>query len=132
MRYGLLQSVASIELEAQTSPGAPVGCWGGYEMSMKRYFVFEKPGPGAGMVIHLGGPRFLLIGWGFQARARAWSFSFTGFLSFREKVVDKGEVRLLRVLNGDEARSGKFAMMPNEDSDCGGFPICMTISARTK
>lgn len=107
--YGLLQSVAPLVLEAQTRPDSSVGfcfneipgeggsadsskpvarCWGGYEITIERCFVFGKPGPGAGMVICLGGARFLLIGWGFQVRARALSptTSFTGFLRFRGKV----------------------------------------------
>lgn len=88
--YGL-QSVAPLVLEAQTRPDSSVGfyfdgfsgdggsadpskpvvrCWGAYEITIERWFVFGKPGPGAGMVIHLGGPRFLLIGWGFQVRGR--------------------------------------------------------------
>ena len=36
-----------------------------------------------------------------------------------------------RILNGDETRSGAFCMMPNEEPDYGGFPICVTIPART-
>jgi hypothetical protein len=32
-------------------------------------------------------------------------------------------------LNGDETHSGIFAMMPNEDPDYGGFPVCVTIPA---
>ncbi|KAJ5326844.1 hypothetical protein MYU51_001575 [Penicillium brevicompactum] len=153
--YGLLNSVSRIVLDAQTRPNASVGfffdelaadgsdsCkpvvkhWGGYEITIERCFVFGKAGPGAGMVIHLGGPRFLLIGWGFQVRARSLSSSstFTGFLRFEEQTVsdkESGELRTLRVLNGDETRSGIFAMMPNEDPDYGGFPICVTIPART-
>lgn len=152
--YGLLDSVSQIVLDAQTRPDASVGfffdelaegsdsCkpvikhWGGYEITIERCFVFGEAGAGAGMVIHLGGPRFLLIGWGFQVRARSLSPSsvFTGFLHFEEQTVsDKasGELRTLRVLNGDETRSGIFAMMPNEDPDYGGFPICVTIPART-
>lgn len=152
--YGLLDSVSQIVLDAQTRPDASVGfffdeltdgidsCkpvvkhWGGYEITIERCFVFGKAGPGAGMVIHLGGPKFLLIGWGFQVRARSLSPSstFTGFLRFEEQTVsnkESGELRTLRVLNGDETRSGIFAMMPNEDPDYGGFPICVTIPART-
>jgi hypothetical protein len=152
--YGLLKSVSQIVLDAQTRPNSSVGFyfdelnednsdsskpvvkqWGGYEITVERCFVFGKAGPGAGMVIHLGGPRFLLIGWGFQVRARALSptSTFTGFLRFEEKIVGKesGELQTLRVLNGDETRSGIFAMMPNEDPDYGGFPICVTIPART-
>lgn len=44
---------------------------------------------------------------------------------------ETGELRTLRVLNGDETRSGIFAMMPNEDPDYGGFPICVTVPAHT-
>ncbi|TLS25517.1 hypothetical protein PpBr36_06870 [Pyricularia pennisetigena] len=160
--YGLLDSVAPIVLEAQRNPGSSVGFyfdelpdsaadapipgeeivrhWGGYEVTIERCFVFGRPGPGAGMVIHQGGGRFLLIGWGFQVRAKAIArapagpATFTGILSFKEKkVVDAatGRLETLRVLNGDETRSGTFAMMPNEDPDYGGFPICVTIPART-
>ena len=153
--YGLLQSVSQIVLEAQTRPDSSVGFffdeltadgadpshsvikhWGEYEVTIERCFVFGKAGPGAGMVIHLGGPKFLLIGWGFQVRARSLSptSSFTGFLRFEEKVVvsrETGQLRTLRKLNGDETRSGVFAMMPNEDPDYGGFPICVTIPAHT-
>jgi len=88
------------------------------------------------MVIHQGGGKFLLAGWGFQVRARATDprSTFTGFLRFEEKIVDdkeEGRLRTGRVLNGDETRSGIFAMMPNENPDYGGFPICVTIPSRT-
>ncbi|KAJ5492579.1 hypothetical protein N7539_001325 [Penicillium diatomitis] len=153
--YALLKSIATIILDAQTRPDDLVGFhidelaadggdsfkpvikhWGGYELIIERCFVFGKPGPGAGMVIHLGDARFLLIGWGFQVRARSLSptSTFTGFLRFEEKQVvdsDTGQLRTLRVLNGDETRSGIAAMMPAEDPDYGGFPICVTIPART-
>lgn len=153
--YGLLKSVSQIVLDAQTRPDSSIGFyfdelaadgtdpskpitkhWAGYDITIERCFVFGKPGPGAGMVIHLGGPKFLLIGWGFQVRARSLSptSTFTGFLRFEEKQVvnsETGELRTLRVLNGDETRSGIFAMMPNEEPDYGGFPICVTIPANT-
>lgn len=35
------------------------------------------------------------------------------------------------MLNGDGTRSGIFAMMPNKDSNHGGFPICVTVPAQT-
>jgi hypothetical protein len=153
--YGLLKSVSQIILDAQTRPDSSIGFyfdelaadgtdpskpvikhWAGYEIIIERCFVFGKPGPGAGMVIHLGGPKFLLIGWGFQVRARSLSptSTFTGFLRFEEKQVvnsEMGELHTLRSLNGDETRSGICAMMPNEDPDYGGFPICVTIPANT-
>jgi hypothetical protein len=109
--------------------------YGDFEITIERCFVFGKLGPGTGMVIHQCGGKFLLIGWGFQVRAQSLSpaSSFTGILRFEEKVIvpEAGKLRTQRVLNGDETRSGKFAMMPNEDPDYGGFPICVTIPART-
>ena len=110
--------------------------WGGFEVTIERCFVFGKPGTGSGMVIHRGGGKFLLIGWGFQVRAKAVSKKshYTGILHFEEKVVEDSEAGKLkrgRILNGDETRSGRFGMMPNEDPDYGGFPICVTIPART-
>ncbi|KAJ0300487.1 hypothetical protein COL5a_006762 [Colletotrichum fioriniae] len=155
--YGLLKSVSPIVLEAQRHLNTSVGfcfdelpadntgkdpspvirrTWGDFEITIERCFVFGRPGTGAGMVIHRGGGRFLLIGWGFQVRAKALGQgrSFTGILKFEEKIVGDegtGQLKTSRVLNGDETRSGKFAMMPNEDPDYGGFPISVTIPART-
>ena len=153
MHYGLLKSVSQIVLEAQRKPNTSVGfCfdelnadgsdpsrpivrqWGGYEFTIERCFVYGKPGPASGMVIHRGGGVLLLVGWGFQVRAKALTGSFTGILRFEEKAVEDeatGELRTLRTLGGDETRSGSFAMMPNEDPDYGGFPICVTIPAKT-
>lgn len=149
--YALLNSVSALVLEAQRNPSSSVGfCfddppqraqpivrrWGDYEITIEPSFVFGQRGPGAGMVIYRGGARFLLIGWGFQVRARSTSprATFTGILRFEEKtVVDcgTGELKTQRRLNGDETRSGKFAIMPSEDPDYGGFPIAVTIPART-
>jgi hypothetical protein len=153
--YGLLHSVSKIVLDAQRKPNSSVGFYfdevpadgvdtskpvikqfGEWEIQIERSFVFGKPGPGAGMVIHLCGAKFLLIGWGFQVRGRSLDpgATFTGFLRFEEKIVadeKKGVLRTLRTLNGDETRSGTMAIMPNEDPDYGGFPIRVTIPART-
>lgn len=152
--YGLLAQVKDIVLEAHRKPGSSIGFFfdellkdgrdtsapaiahfGEFEVIINRSFVFGKPGSGAGMLIHLGGAKFLLIGWGFQATFRSLSpkSTFTGILSFTEKIVDKETGNLLKgkKLNGDETRSGKFCIMPNEDPDYGGFPICVTIPART-
>jgi hypothetical protein len=152
--YGLLSQVSNLVLEAQRKPGTSIGFFfdelledgrdtcpatvaqfGEFEVTINRCFVFGKPGPGAGMLIHLGQAKFLLVGWGFQAEFKALSpkSKFTGILSFTEKIVDKetGTLRTARKLNGDETRSGKFCMMPNEDPDYGGFPISVTIPART-
>jgi hypothetical protein len=153
--YKLLASVSKIILDAQAQPGSIVGFFfdelsadgsdptpptvahfGDYEVKIERTFVFGKAGPGAGIIIHQGGEKFLLIGWGFQAvfKSRSPQSAFTGILSFIEKSVvdaEQGLLRTERILNGDETRSGKFCMMPNEDPDYGGFPICVTIPART-
>ncbi|PSK38502.1 hypothetical protein B9Z65_6055 [Elsinoe australis] len=155
--YGLLKQVNKIVLDAQTRPGSSVGFYfdeldesqpskpvqvqkAGFNITIDRCFVFGKPGPGAGMLIHLGGEgktaRFLLVGWGFHAAFKSANAKshFTGILNFKEKrVVDEGtgELKTVRTLGGDETRSGIFAMMPNEDPDYGGFPICVTIPAAT-
>ena len=153
--YGLLKSVSAIVLEAQRNPGSSVGfCFdelnedgtdpskpiirrfGDYQITIERSFVFGKPGPGSGMIIHKGDGKFLMIGMGFQISARSLNprATFTGILRNEEKVVvdeEKGALRTARWLNGDETRSGTTAMMPNEDIDYGGFPICVTIPART-
>lgn len=153
--YRLLSSVSDIVLEAQTRPGSSIGFYfdevpdnapdtakpivhrfGDFELTIERCFVFGKPGPAEGMVIHQRGGKFLLIGWGFRVRARALSAkaTFNGILRFEEKTTEgcpPGELRTLRTLNGDETRGGLFAMMPNSDPDYGGFPICVTIPAKT-
>ncbi|ETS82472.1 hypothetical protein PFICI_04348 [Pestalotiopsis fici W106-1] len=154
--YALMASTSALILEAQLRPASSVGFyfpppqpaggrdtyqplvkqWDDYEFTIERAFVFGHPGPAAGMVIHQGGPNLLLLGWGFQVRARSLAIAstFTGIVRFEEKeVVDKvtGVLRTLRSLNGDETRSGQFAIMPNKDPDYGGFPIAVTIPART-
>ncbi|KAI8723128.1 hypothetical protein NCS52_00167900 [Fusarium sp. LHS14.1] len=153
--YGLLKSVSAVLLESQCRGDDSVGfCfdelnedgsdpskaiirqWGGFEIIIERCFVFGKPGTGSGIVIHKGDGKFLLIGKGFQIRARSLNpkATFTGILKFNEKTVsdeEAGTLRTLRMLNGDETRSGSLVPMPNEDPDYGGFPICVTIPART-
>jgi hypothetical protein len=113
---------------------------GGFEVLIQRSFVFGKPGPGGGMIVHTGGEgkmaTFLLIGWGFQAVSRSLSpkAHLTGILSTSEKKVinkDTGEMKTVQKLGGDETRSGAYAIMPNEDPDYGGFPICVTVPAET-
>jgi hypothetical protein len=152
--YGLLSQVSQIVLDAQQNPGSSVGfCFdemvgdrdpskpikqrfGDWNITVERSFVFGKPGTGSGMVIHRGGARFLLIGWGFQVMGQSTKADtkFNGILKNEEKIVDDiatGRLRTLRTLGGDETRSGANAMMPNEDPDYGGFPIAITIPART-
>ncbi|KAL5376248.1 hypothetical protein DPSP01_010600 [Paraphaeosphaeria sporulosa] len=155
--YALLKDVGAIVLEAQRSPESVTGfffdelptAWkkgdrdpakpivrtfGEWTLTISRCFVFGKPGAGYGMVVHRGGGRFLLIGRGFQVEGAKPGSKFSGILRFEEKSVadrETGALRTGRVLGGDETRSGQFAMMPGEDPDYGGFPIAVTIPART-
>lgn len=123
--------------DEEPSPRVPekwTRVFGDVEVIVERAFVFGKPGPGGGMVIHLGDAKFLLVGRGFHVRFRSVrpEATFTGILWAEEKEVDdQGKLQTLRVLNGDETRSGEFVIMPNDDPDYGGFPIAVTIPART-
>ncbi|CAI4212714.1 unnamed protein product [Parascedosporium putredinis] len=104
------------------------------EVIVERAFVFGKPGPGAGMIINLGDARFLAVGRGFNVTFKSTrkEATFTGILKAEEKEVDQGgKLSTLRVFNGDETRSGEFLIMPNDEPDYGGFPIAVTIPART-
>jgi hypothetical protein len=107
----------------------------GYDVIVTRAFVFGKPGPGAGMVMHQSNSRFLCAGWGFNVSFKSTNpkATFTGILHAEEKEIDAetGELSTSRLLGGDETRSGEFLIMPNEDPDYGGFPIAVTIPART-
>ncbi|KAM0547498.1 hypothetical protein ACHAPJ_010371 [Fusarium lateritium] len=108
--------------------------FGDIKVIVERCFVFGKPGPGGGMVIHLGDAKFLLVGRGFHARFKGArpEATFGGILWGEEKEVDEnGNLQTLRILNGDETRHGEFMMMPNDDPDYGGFPIAVTPGART-
>jgi hypothetical protein len=108
---------------------------GGFDITIKRAFVFGKPGPGAGMIIHQGNGKYLCAGWGFSVYFKGTNAqsTFTGILHAEEKNVNPEtcELTTLRLLGGDETKSGAFLTMPNEDPDYGGFPIAVTIPART-
>lgn len=123
------------ELETAKGASNPITkIFGDFRVTIERYFVFGKAGPGAGMVINTAPGRFLLTGWGFQTVFKSNKHAFTGFFLGGEKsVVDakEGTLRSERNLNGDETRSRIYCMMPNEDPDYGGFPNYVTIPART-
>jgi hypothetical protein len=153
--YGLLAKMSRHVLAAQARDDASVGfffdelatdgsdpsskiqaTFGEWDLTIERSFVFGRPSAGSGMVIHTEDDRFLLIGWGYQVTFKHSSpkAHFTGILDFREMDVDgkrTGELRTVRLLNGDETQSGKYVIMPTEDPDYGGFPISVTIPART-
>lgn len=108
--------------------------FGDFEVIVERSFVFGRPSAGYGIVIHQGHGKFLLIGAGFQTTFRSTkpTATFTGILGAEEKNVDgSGSLTTLRTMSGDETRSGSFMIMPTEDPDYGGFPIRVTIPART-
>lgn len=115
---------------------------GGYQVTIERLFVTGRPGPGYGIIVleqdnkYPEGTSFLLIGQGFQVtfRSLAPDSYYTGILKFEEKEFDasNGKLVTLRRLNGDETRSGQFVIMPNDDPDYAGFPISITIPARTR
>ncbi|EEU39306.1 uncharacterized protein NECHADRAFT_43143 [Fusarium vanettenii 77-13-4] len=151
--YGLLQSMSKYILDAQANrpdditgfffdehkdeedePEKWVKVFGDFELTIVRSFVFGKPGPGCGIIIHQGDGKFLLLGWGYQVIFRSTNpkSTFAGILNCAEKIVDgDGNLTTGRVMNGDETRHGEFYIMPNEDPDYGGFPIAVTIPAKT-
>lgn len=122
------------EEPSEQNPERWTRVFGDIEVIVERAFVFGKAGPGGGMVIHLGDAKFLLVGRGFHVKFKSVrkEATFTGILRAEEKEVDEqGQLKTLKVLNGDETRSGEFLIMPNDDPDYGGFPIAVTIPART-
>ncbi|TIA27634.1 beta-galactosidase [Aureobasidium pullulans] len=152
--YGLLAKTSHLVLSAQAKGNASIGfffdelspdgkdpspkvqaTFGDWNLQIERSFVFGRPSVGSGMVIHLEDDQFLLLGRGFQLNFKHNSSDahFSGILKFEEIDVDGGskELRTVRLLNGDETRSGLFAIMPSDDPDYGGFPISVTIPART-
>ena len=106
-----------------------------YTVKIERAFVFGRPGPGFGLLIHQGEGKFLLVGRGFQVSFKSTDPKavFTGILHAEEKVVGKdGELETGRVMNGDETRSGAAFVMPNDEPDYGDFKIAISIPARTE
>ncbi|KAL0944835.1 glycoside hydrolase [Colletotrichum truncatum] len=107
---------------------------GDIQVTAERASVFGKPGPGGGMIIRLADMKFLLVGYGFQAKFKSLrkEVGFTGILSAREMEYEEpGKLRPLRWWNGDEIRGGSAMAMPNEEPDHGEFPIPACIPART-
>ncbi|RDW56525.1 hypothetical protein BP6252_14129 [Coleophoma cylindrospora] len=154
--YGLLKQVSAHVLASQRRPNSSVGFFfdepsanggvkpeileptlGGWQLKIERSFTFGKQGPGFGMIIHLHDSQFLLIGEGFQVSFTSLDPEkpFSSLLHFDEKEVvnvETGEMRTLRMLNGDETKSGRLFIMPGENPDYGGYPVSVTIPARTR
>jgi hypothetical protein len=104
------------------------------QVTVERASVFGKPGPGAGIIIRLADQKFLLVGYGSQASFKSVrkGVVFTGILRAKEmEVSEEGNLRPLRLLNGDETRGGSAVVLPNEEPDPVAFPIAILIPART-
>ncbi|KAK5082324.1 hypothetical protein LTR05_007470 [Lithohypha guttulata] len=152
--YGLLHRLSSHILEAQAQ--RPESMFGFFfdefdsrnvheewrytfsdialEVVVERAFVLGTPAPGYGLVIHRGEGKLLLAGAGFQVSFKSTNprATFTGIVSAAEKEIDEdGTLRTARVLNGDEIASGRSMVMPSEQPDHGGFPMKITVPART-
>lgn len=60
---------------------------------------------------------------------------YTGFLRLEENIAfgdaETGKLKKDRMPNGDETRSSKSGVMPNDDPDYDGFVIRFTIPTRT-
>ncbi|KAJ9415698.1 glycoside hydrolase superfamily [Fusarium oxysporum] len=111
-----------------------VRVFGDIEVSVERAFTFGKPGPAGGLIIRLADRKFIVVGYGFQARFKglAKGVTFTGLQNVKEMESDQeGKLHVLRTFNGDETRGGEAVVMPNEEPDYGDFPIATTIPART-
>ena len=151
--YGLLGSVSRQILDAQANrpedmmgfffdeyeDGEEDKSWsrtfGDFTVNIERAFVFGRPGPGFGLIIHHGEGKFLVVGRGFQVSFASIDPKavFTGILHAEEKVVGKdGELVTGRLMNGDETRSGAAFVMPNDEPDYGDFKIAISIPARTE
>ncbi|CEL03740.1 hypothetical protein ASPCAL04886 [Aspergillus calidoustus] len=108
--------------------------FGDMQVTVERASVFGKPGPGAGIIIRLADQKFLLVGYGFQVSFKSVKkgVGFTGILKAKEmEVSEEGNLRPLRLLNGDETRGGSAVVLPNEEPSPGEFPIATCIPART-
>ncbi|CAH0057189.1 unnamed protein product [Clonostachys solani] len=111
-----------------------VKVFGDMQVTVERASVFGKPGPGGGLIVRLAENKFLLVGFGFDARFKSLrkGVGFTGILTSRElEAGDDGTLRTGRIWNGDQIKGGEAMVMPNEEPDYGEFPIPASTPART-
>jgi hypothetical protein len=111
--------------------------FGKWTLTISRAHVFGNSAAGYGLIIQLSPDRFLLIGEGFQISFAHTDpkATFSGILSFAEKDIEhdgKTELRTVRMLNGDETRSGTVAVMPSEAPEYGVVPVAILIPAVTR
>ncbi|OAL52924.1 glycoside hydrolase [Pyrenochaeta sp. DS3sAY3a] len=123
--------------EVQAVPGVEkpwTRLFGDLEVTVERPSTEGNPAPGGGLIIRLADCKFLLVGYGFQARFKSVreGVIFTGILTAKElESGADGKLSVLRLLNGDETRGGMAMVMPDEEPDYGDFPIPSCIPART-
>lgn len=106
-----------------------------WKLTVSRAHVFGHPEAGFGMVIQVDADRYILLGQGYQVKFESTSLdsTYTGILSFVEKeiVPNTTQLKRIRLLNGDETRSGTIAVMPSENPDYADVPVAILIPAAT-
>ncbi|KAH6951241.1 glycoside hydrolase superfamily [Ilyonectria sp. MPI-CAGE-AT-0026] len=108
--------------------------FGDMQVTIERASVFGKPGSGGGLVVKLEENKFLLVGFGFDARFKSLKngAGFTGILTAKElETGEDGKLCVGRIWNGDQIKGGEAMVMHNEDPDYGDFPIPASLPART-
>jgi hypothetical protein len=109
----------------------------GWDIKVQREPCFGHPGIAAfGLILHLRENRFLLVGEGYTAKFVSTdpSSKFNGVLEFLEKKVvdyEKGEMRTLRILNGDEAVGNCFKMPSADVNVRGDGQVLIFVAAGT-
>lgn len=109
----------------------------GWDVTVEREPCFGHPGEaGFGLIIHLHGNRFLLVGQGFTVKFKSTDplSSFSGILEFLEKEVvnqTTGEMRTRRILNGDEATGNCFKMPSSDVNTRGNGQVLIFVAAGT-
>jgi hypothetical protein len=109
----------------------------GWDITVEREPCFGHPGmAGFGLIIHLQGNRFLLVGQGFTVKFRSADpvSKFSGILEFLEKEVvnqSTGEMRTRRILNGDEATGNCFKMPSSDANIRGNGQVLIFVAAGT-
>lgn len=109
----------------------------GWDIRVEREPCFGHPGVAAfGLIIHLGNNRFLLVGQGYAVKFFSTDplSKYSGVLEFLEKeVVDQetGEMRTIRILNGDEAVGTCFKMPSTDVNRRGNGQVHIYVAAGT-
>lgn len=152
--YGLLRSLSAIIIDSrmrclnmfgfffdrfevgQKDPSPPK-TWrcGSWSLVISRSFSPGHPSPGFGIIVQRDEDTFLAMGEGFQVvfTSNLPNATLSGILEVTEKEVvneKTGELRTVRLLNGDEIRQG--LTLPAKKPDMGDFVIESFIPAHTR